>query len=164
LTAFLPLDVFTRTSAYVLHCWLSMAFGVAVLLLALWVDVRSRRTPDYAFWLYLSGLLSFWVALNLHDFSGVWWKLGYCLINLGLLAVSAALRRRLFAVFGAFGILRYVSYLAFDVFEDSLLFSLLLTVLGLLVIAAGVVWQRHEAQIGRSLRRVLPAAIRRSLD
>src|SRR5699024_4474454 len=100
LTAFLPLDVFTRTSAYVLHCWLSMVFGVAVLLLALWVDVRSRRTPDYAFWLYLSGLLSFWVALNLHDFSGVWWKLGYCLINLGLLAVSAALRRRLFAVFG----------------------------------------------------------------
>lgn len=164
LTSFLPFDGLTRSSAHVLHCWLSMGFGVALLLLALWVDVRSRRIPDYAFWLYVSGLLSFWIALNLYDFSGAWWKLGYCLINLGLLAISAVLRRRLFAVFGAFGILRYVGYLAFEVFEDSLLFSLSLTAVGVLVIFAGMLWQRYETRIGNGLRRLLPATIRDSFE
>jgi hypothetical protein len=34
----------------------SLWFGMAMLGLALWVDIRARQEKDYAFWLYLFGL------------------------------------------------------------------------------------------------------------
>ena len=40
--------------------FISLWFGLAMVLLAFWVDVRSRHSKDYAFWLYLFGVLTFW--------------------------------------------------------------------------------------------------------
>src|SRR5687768_14143968 len=40
-------------------------FGLAMILLASWVDLRSRFSRDYAFWLYLFGVLAFWGGLSL---------------------------------------------------------------------------------------------------
>lgn len=164
LSSFLLESFPTASESESLHCSVSAGFGVLILLLALWVDAYVRRAHDYAFWLYLAGLLSFWIALNLYDFEGVWWRLGYCVINLGLMAVGAALRRRVFALFGGLGIVRYVGYLSVDVFEDSLLFPLVLTLIGILVIFLGLAWQRYEASVGRLLRRWLPAGIRHGVD
>src|SRR5581483_8852729 len=45
----------------------SMVFGLAMIVLALYVDVRTHRRPDYAFWLYLFGTLAFWGALSMED-------------------------------------------------------------------------------------------------
>ena len=42
----------------------SLYFGLAMTLLAFWVDVRSRHSRDYAFWLYLFGVLTFWGGLS----------------------------------------------------------------------------------------------------
>lgn len=164
LSSFFVTSLPTASQLRFLHCSVMTAFGALVLLLALWVDVRSRRATDYAFWLYLAGLLSFWLGLNLYDYDATWWRAGYCLINLGLMGVGAALRRRVFALFGGLGIVRFVGYLSIDVFEDSLLFPLALTVIGGLVIYAGVLWQRYEARVGRLLRRLLPGKIRAGIE
>ena len=46
----------------------SMWFGLVMVLLAFWIDARSRARGasrrDYAFWLYLLGMLTFWGALS----------------------------------------------------------------------------------------------------
>ena len=41
-------------------------------------------------------------------------------------------------------------------FEDSLMFPFVLTLLGFAIIGAGLWWQRHEEQLTRRLRALLP--------
>jgi hypothetical protein len=63
-------------------------------------------------------------------------------------------------VLGALGVASYLGYLAYRVFEDSLLFPFALTLLGLAVVALGIWWQRHEAELHARLAGWLPAALR----
>ena len=50
----------------------SLYFGLAMTLLGFWVDVRSRHSKDYAFWLYLFGVLTFWCGLSLIGLGIIW--------------------------------------------------------------------------------------------
>ena len=84
----------------------------------------------------------------------------YCFVNLVLIALGAALSRRVFAVVGAIGVASYLGYVSHTLFANSLLFPVALTLIGLAVVVAGVVWQRHEAAIGERLRGFLPVAVR----
>jgi hypothetical protein len=143
---------------------ISMGFGVGMTLLAFYVDMRSRTTRDFAFWLYIFGVLTFWGALSSMQSSSELSKLIYCLVNLGLIATGAALARRIFAVCGGLGLAGYLSHLANTVFKDSMLFPVALTAIGLAVIAAGVYWQRHERELGVRLRAFLPAALRELVE
>ena len=122
-----------------LRQFISLWFGVLMTLLALWVDLRSRRQQDFAFWLYLFGVLTFWGALSSMDSDSELNKLIYCGINLAMIAIGAVLGRRVFAVFGALGAAGYLAHLAYYTFKDSLLFPIALTLLGLAVIYAGIV-------------------------
>jgi hypothetical protein len=63
-------------------------------------------------------------------------------------------------VFGALGVLGYLGYLSYRVFEDSLLFPVALTFLGILIIYAGVVYQRNAAALAVRLQTHLPEEIR----
>lgn len=142
----------------------SLWFGLAMVLLAFWIDVRSRRgTKDFAFWVYLFGVMAFWGGLSsLHSDSELN-KFIYLLINLALVAVGAILSRRVFAVFGGFGIAGYVGHLAYEVFKDSMMFPVVLTLIGIGVIYLGIIWQKHEEAISGRLRGVLPGALRELL-
>ncbi|MES2019115.1 MAG: hypothetical protein V4484_21690 [Pseudomonadota bacterium] len=91
-------------------------------------------------------------------------KFVYCCINLLMIAVGAALVRRVFAVFGGLGVAFYLGHLSHTVFRDSMLFPLALTVIGLLVIGTGIVWQRHETAVGNWLRSFLPAPLRELVE
>lgn len=139
--------------------FVSLWFGLLVVLFALWVDLRNRSGEDYAFWLYLFGVAAFWGGLSLQSSDSEWAKLGYCGINLAMIALGTLLGRRVFAVFGGFGLALYLGHLAYETFEDSLLFPFALSALGLAVIVAGVYWQRHEAGLARALRRPLPEPV-----
>lgn len=139
---------------------ISTWFGLVMTLIAFWVDVRSRQRRDFAFWLYVFGVLTFWGGLTSMDSDSELGKLLYCCINLLLIAIGAALSRRVFAVFGGIGVALYLGHLSHTVFKDSMLFPVALTAIGLAVIAAGVVWQRREAAIGAWLRSLLPAPVR----
>lgn len=139
--------------------WVSLWFGLAMLLLAFWVDLRSRSGRDYAFWLYLFGTLAFWGGLSLMDSSSELNKFLYLCINLLLILVSAVLARRVLAVCGALGCAGYLSHLAYQVFRDSLLFPFVLTLIGLGVIWLGIQWQRRETDITARLRAHLPAEL-----
>ena len=144
--------------------FISLWFGIAMVLLAFWVDVRSRHGKDYAFWLYLFGVLTFWGGLSSLNSGSELGKLIYCGINLALILLGAILGRRVFAVFGGLGIAGYLGHLSYRVFKDSLLFPFALSAVGLAIIWLGVLWQRREATWSERLRRHLPAALRELLE
>lgn len=142
----------------------SLYTGLAIIGLAFWVDIRSRHGPDFAFWLYLAGVLAFWGGLSSMDSGSEWSRLAYCAINLVMIALGAMLSRRVFAVFGGLGVAGYLGHLAHSVFKDSLLFPFALTLIGLAVIGAGLWWQKREGRIAARLRSGLPAPLRELLE
>jgi hypothetical protein len=132
----------------------SLWFGLGVLAIAWWVDVRSRG--DFAFWLHLFGLLSFWGGMSMLDSHSEVSKAIYCLINVGLLALSLFLHRRAYMVFGTLGVAGYLGHLADEVFKDSLLFPFALSLIGVAVIAAGLLFYHRRQAIDRWLAHNLP--------
>jgi len=153
-----------------LHDWeirkvVSVYFGFAMTLLAFWIDLRSRASSrDYAFWLYLFGVLTFWCGLSLMESRSEWSRLAYCGINVFMILIGAALGRRVFAVFGGLGVAAYLGHLSWQVFKDSLVFPFALSLIGLAIIWLGVVWHRREAQWSARLRGFLPAPIRELIE
>ena len=138
----------------------SIYFDLAMIVLAFLVDVRSDKTKDFPFWLYLFGVLTFWGGLTSMNSDRELNKFIYCCVNLLMIAIGAALSRRVFAVFGGLGVAFYLGHLSHTIFKDSMLFPVALTAIGLAIIGAGVYWQRHEAAIGERLRTFLPASTR----
>lgn len=147
-----------------LRRYVSMWFGLVIVLLAFWVDVRTHGERNYAFWLYLFGVVAFWTGLSLMDSDSELSRFLYLCVNLLMIAVGAMLAQRVFVVFGALGAAGYIGYLAYDVFADSMLFPFVLTFLGFAVIYLGILWQRHERDISRRLRSVLPAQVRQLVE
>ncbi|MFC7514833.1 DUF2157 domain-containing protein [Herbaspirillum sp. GCM10030257] len=143
---------------------ISLAFGMAMLLLAFFVDLRFRHDRDYAYWLYLFGLLSFWGALSMMGSGKLPGKLVYLCINFGMVFVGALLGRRVFAVFGGIGIAMVLGDLSWNLFKNSIAFVLVLTVLGFALIGVGVWWSKHEARISSRLRGLLPRNVRELID
>lgn len=135
----------------------SLWFGLLILLASLLVDGRSKQ--DFAFWGYLAGLTAFWGGLSLMDSGSEFGKLLYCLINLGLIGLAVLLRRPLFMVFGALGVAGYLGYLAHDVFEDSLLFPVVVSLIGLGVMGLGLLYQKRREAMSEALRQQLPASL-----
>ena len=143
---------------------ISMWFGLLMVLLALWVDIRSRRSLDYAFWLYLFGVMAFWGGLTSQPAENEIGRFLYCCINLLLIAVGVVLDRKVFVVFGAIGCSLYLGHLAGEVFRDSWLFPVALTLIGIAVIYLGVLWQKNEAQVTARVRGLLPPSLRELLQ
>ena len=149
---------------YIFRAFVSMWFGLLIILLAFWVDIRSRKSEhDYAFWLYLFGVMAFWCGLSLQHSDSELSKFLYFCINLGLIVTGAVLVRRVFVVFGALGCAGYLEHLASSLFQNSWLFPIALTVIGLGIIYLGVFWQRNEILITQKVRELLPLALQELL-
>jgi hypothetical protein len=142
----------------------SLWFGLGMILLAFWMDIRTRHTKDYPFWLYLFGVIAFWGGMSMMDSGSELNKFIYLCINLLMIVVGAMLSRRVFAIFGGLGAAGYLGHLAYSVFRDSMMFPFVLTLIGLGVIYLGVVWQRHEESISHRLRGMLPLPIRELIE
>lgn len=138
----------------------SICFGLGTILIAWAVDCL-RRGGDFAFWLHLFGAMTFWGAVSFTSGGTTLQKALYCAMNVGLLAFSVYLGRRVYAVFGVIGIAIYLGDLANKVFRDSLLFPFALSLIGVAVIAAGLTFHRHQAGIAAWLDARLPAGIKR---
>ncbi len=137
----------------------SVWFGLAVLAVAWIVDYRSR-SGDFAFWLHLFGLMAFWGGITASSSATELGRAMYCLFNVGLVALAVILMRRAYAVFGAFGICLYLGHLADVVFKDSLWFPFSLSLIGIAVIAAGLLYHRNERAIAAWIDTHVPATLR----
>lgn len=141
----------------------SLGFGLGLLGLALWVDIRSRFTQDFAYWLYIFGGIVFWTALTSLKSTGLT-QFSYLCINLLVLSAGALLKRGILATLGGIGITIYLFYLTSRVFANSLAFPFVLTAIGLSIIGIGIYWQRHEEAISSRMRAKLPKVVRELLE
>ncbi|MCP4024498.1 MAG: DUF2157 domain-containing protein [Desulfobacteraceae bacterium] len=147
-----------------LRSLVSMWFGFANILFAFWVDLRSRKSGDYAFWLYLFGVIAFWGGMTSQHSDSELSKFIYCCVNLLLIGTGVIIIRRVFVVFGAIGCSIYLGHLAREVFENSWLFPIALSAIGLCIIYLGLLWQKNEARITLKVRSYLPLKLRELLS
>ncbi len=143
--------------------WVSLLFGMGALITAYILDKRVYQ--DFAFWAYLIGLMATSGSLIGLMMVGTneWLRLGYACINLLFLFLAILLNRQSFLVFGALGVFAYLCYLVYGVFHDSLLFPLVLSVLGVGVIYIGILYTKHQQTIQQALLWCLPEKIRKAL-
>lgn len=142
----------------------SMYFGLLLVFLAFWVDIRARKTADYAFWLYIFGVMAFWGGMSMQYSDSEVSKFIYFCVNILMIGTGVLLVRRVFVVFGAIGCSMYLGHLASNVFKDSWLFPIALTAIGLIIIYLGVLWQKNERGITEKARSVLPVALKELLE
>jgi hypothetical protein len=123
--------------------------------------IDLKKHPQYGFWGYLFGTIAFWGSLTVICFSrGEGALLIYLLVNFSMMIKSILLKRKVFLVFGAIGTFSYFSHLAYDVFQDSVLFPFVLTLLGLACIYLGVLYQRNSGVIEAKIRGLIPSKLR----
>lgn len=138
----------------------SMCFGLIILLFAFFVDIKQTDDKhDYAFWLYLFGVITFWGGLSSQSSDSELSKFMYCMINIAMILIGVFLNRRVFSVFGVLGVLGYLGYLAFTVFKDSLAFPLVLVFMGVLIILLAARWAKIENKLYACLRPYIPPAL-----
>lgn len=118
--------------------------GIGAALFTTGVYVRGRYERDYSLLLYAMGLAGLALGLGSLAFDGsaAWgWGVLWLAISLSVFALSIPLKERLLAAAGLAAIYGYFARLVFDVYESANA-AFALIVLGLLVIAAGVIYQR----------------------
>jgi len=146
-----------------LRALVSIHFGLAMTLFAFWVDIRSTKSGDYAFWLYLFGVMTLWGGMTSQSSDSELSKLLYCCFNLLLVGIGIVIVRRVFVIFGAIGCALYLGHLANEVFKESWLFPIALAAIGLGIIYLGLLWQRNEKKITQKVRGYLPITLRELL-
>ncbi|WP_133128706.1 DUF2157 domain-containing protein [Legionella nagasakiensis] len=147
-----------------LRSLVSMYFGLATVFLAFWVDLRSGPSKDYAFWLYLFGVLAFWGGLTCQHSDSELSRFIYLCINLLMIGVGVLLVRKVFVIFGALGAILYFGHLAWQVFADSPFFPVALTAIGILIIYLGTLWQKNEVWLTQKVQTILPETLRDTLN
>jgi hypothetical protein len=138
----------------------SVGFGLAIIAAAIVVNMR-QRSGDFAFWLYLFGVMTFWGGITASSGGTAVDKALYCAMNFGFFLISAFLGRRVFAIFGTIGIAFYLGDLADKVFKDSMLFPFALSLIGIGIIAFGLYYHRHQHAISAWVERCLPESLKR---
>lgn len=140
----------------------SLVVGALIIAAAWVVDCRAGRAEDFAFWLYLFGLLSLT--------AGLWslWQWGevgralFALAHVVLILLAVLLARPLFLVFGALGLCSYLSYLSTQ-FTGVWAYPFVLSALGVAIILLGIQYQRRRGGIEQAVAHALPSAIQRIL-
>lgn len=143
------LGIETRGRAGGWALWMASSVMLAI---AYATDRAQRGDEDFAGPLYLAALVVNFAALV-----GLW--SGYPMLRhvqpvLAAFAIAASLqlRRRVFLVFGALGVLWYLGWLAFDVFRKVLAFPFLLATFGITVIVLTVWLQRAYPRLMQGAR------------
>lgn len=148
---FLSMDLyclFFDVDNFTLRARFSIYFGLLMILSALYMDFKyDDPGKDYAYWLYLFGVMTFWGGLSCQSSESELSKLIYCMINIIMIFTGVILNRRVFTVFGAIGVFGYLSHLSFSVFADSLSFPVVLVFLGILIMLAASRWSNVEKKI-----------------
>ena len=139
--------------------WISLWFGVVILLVSFLADRRGKE--DYSYWGYVFGMMAFWGGLSLMDSGSEWGRFLYCMMNVGLIYVAALLKRGVFAIFGSFGVLGYIGYISWRFYLDSMLFPFALSLLGVLLIFVGILFKRYGGPLGERVVALLPEFLRR---
>ena len=130
--------------ALILSTFITLLFGIAFS-----IFLQSNI-------LYLICCMS--MLISILSLMNKWKELG-CLLAVFLILFSVPLQSKFIITIGAIYIFFYLSYLAYDVFKNSLLFPLALIGIGIGLIYSGIMYQRHESTLHSQFQGLIPAPI-----
>jgi uncharacterized membrane protein len=125
--------------------WVMALYGVAFVLAGLVVDRLHMR--QYAFWLFLVGLTATFIFLGIDSFDDALGPTGFVFLALAVTAIvlSMVIDYQIFLLYGAIGLYGWVSALIIDAFGGSRSVAAVLIALGVVIVLAGIAWQRWFA-------------------
>jgi hypothetical protein len=125
--------------------WLMALYGGLLVCAGLVVSRMDLR--QHAFWLFLSGLTATFVFLGIDSFDDALGPAGLVFLALAVVAIvlSMVIDYQIFLLYGTLGLYGWVSALVIDAFGGSRPVAFGLIVLGVVVVAAGLAWQRWVA-------------------
>lgn len=140
--------------------WAVVAAASLILVMGYAVDVLNDTKQDYAFWLFLPGLVAAFIGMVM-----VWSydkPLRHLLIVIAIVTMTVAvyMRRRTFLLFGAVWFVWYLGYVVFDVFRRVVALPILLATVGLVVILSAVWIQRTYPRLVSRVSRSTEGAPR----
>lgn len=141
----------------------SIVIGLSFILITFFTDLNSNPNNPIKpalFWLYIFGALSFWLPLSTLDSDSELGKFIYFMINLILIFTGSFLQKKVFIILGALGSMMYLSYLAYSVFADTLWFSLILSIIGLVLLFCGVLLSKYYSVLASKFETHLPPNLR----
>lgn len=153
--------LYGKDNSWLRQCWVSLWYGLALLCFSFIIDRKTKQ--DFAFWGYLFGTLGLWIGLTCVSLDTEKEYFIYFLCSLAMMFLSVLMQRRVLLVFGAMGLVIYLGHLAYDSFKDSIWFPFALSAIGLLVIGAGILFQKHGAKIEKAILNMVPASLQRFL-
>jgi len=142
--------------------WTLSFYGVV--LVALGLRLNRVKLRQHAFWLFLSGLTATFLFLGIDSFDDALGPTGLVFLALAISAIvlSMWIDYRIFLLYGALGLYGWVSAFVIEAFGGSRPVAFGLIVLGVVVVAAGLAWQRWLAgRIGHHDRGPATATWRR---
>lgn len=125
--------------------WVMSLYGVVFVVAGLVVD--RLRMRQYAFWLFLVGLTATFVFLGFDSFDDALGPTGLIFLALAIIAIvlSMVIDYQVFLLYGALGLYGWVSALIIDAFGGSRTVAAILIALGVVIVLAGLAWQRWFA-------------------
>ena len=119
--------------------WMLIATGMSLLTIGYAIDRHDADRSDYAYWPYLvgAGVMAFGITELWDRYPALRHLLP--VVALLVIAASLTLRRVIFLAFGGVMLYAYIAWLAFDLFQESAVFPIVLATLGLGIIL-GAVW------------------------
>jgi hypothetical protein len=136
---------------------ISDIFGVLIIGIGYFADIKSKK--DYSFWLYLFGLITLVSGLSVFHNDNLLKFSIFGIINVFLILFSVFINRNVFLVFGTIGLTEFLGRLSWKFFRGSALFPAALTVIGVLLIAAGMFFQKNKKKIDGYFNNKLPELI-----
>ena len=131
--------------------------------------IKDRLTKaDYSKWMYFVGSAGFFMyamflldALNI----GVWQTQLVCFIlSLIYIFIGLMIQRKPFSIIGIMGVIEYIMYLEFEHIEhNTTLLTSIVLVTGLIILYAGVLYNKNVDKIRSFIESKLPEKLRQSL-
>lgn len=163
----IPQQIFNLSGIDNIYSISSIAFGLLSLLIAVIVDIKTKRKNDYSFWVYFFGVIALWVGITNQIDSGLDWTF-YGLLNIAFLTLGVILNRRIFLILGTLGIIMtagHISIVLFDQLRFHWMFmSVLFTIIGLAIIKMGIVINRNKIYLTNIIQTKLPKAFKIFLE
>jgi uncharacterized membrane protein YjjP (DUF1212 family) len=110
-----------------------------------YMDVKFKK--DYSFWMYLFGLITLSSGLSVFYNDNILKFVLLGVANILLILFSLFINRTVFLVFGAIGLIEFLSRLSWEFFEGSVFFPFALTLIGVLLIISGIFLQKNKKKI-----------------
>ena len=149
--------------------WAGLIFAVALIIIAFIKDRLAKA--DYSKWMYLFGAIGLYQALIFifNDYFNSEVAFGTVQIQVFILSTiyfifGTIIQRKPFTIIGILGIIEYIMYLEFHYIKNNttLLTSTIL-ITGLLILYAGVLYNKNSDKIITLIEKLLPEKTRKYL-